>query len=76
MGSASPRYVLYIANYPCILDYQSKFPVIKNIEGLSTDDLRLACQYFSSEFGLSNKIISDADGNFISERFKKLCKKN
>ena len=31
-------------NYICILDYHSKFPVIKKKEDLSADSLILACK--------------------------------
>ena len=39
------------------------------MEGLSADNLILACKLFFSEYGLPKKIMSDASGNFISEKF-------
>ena len=30
--------------YPCIVDYHSKFPVVKEVEGLSTDILMKTCK--------------------------------
>ena len=35
---------LYIKNYLHIVDYHSKFPGIKKVEGLSVDNLILACE--------------------------------
>ena len=34
------------------------------------DSLILACKVIFSEFGLPKKIMSDAGGNFISDKFK------
>ena len=61
-------------NYLCIVDYHSKFPIVKKAENMSTDKLILTCIVIFSEFGLPKKIISDAVGNFISDKSKQLCK--
>ena len=63
---------LYSKHYLCIIDYHSRFILIKGREGLSADSLILAYKVISSEYGLPKKIISDADGNFVSEKFKEL----
>ena len=61
--------------YLCIVDYHSKFPVIKKTEDLSADSLTPACKIVFSEYGLPKKIMSDTSGNFMSDKFKK-CYKN
>ena len=43
-------------NYLCIVDYHSKFPVIKKTEDLSTYNLMLTCKIIFSEYGLPKKI--------------------
>ena len=57
-------------------DSHTKFPVIKNMENLSADHLVLAYDYFFSVWTTRMKIMSDASGNFISEKSKELCKEN
>ena len=66
---------LHNKTYFCIVDYHSKFTVIKNTEGLSTHNLILTCKVILSEYRLPKKIISDACDNFISEKFKEFCTK-
>ena len=61
-------------NYLCIVDYHSKFPIVKKAEDMSTDSLILACKFIFSEYGLPKKIMSDVGGNFISEKFRQFCK--
>ena len=61
---------LHNKNYLCIVDYHSKFPVIKYTEDLSADILIPACKIIFSEYDLPQKIMSDAVGNFISDKFK------
>ena len=57
-------------NYLCIIDYHSKFPVVKKTKGLSADSLIAAFKVVFSEYRIPKKIMSDAGGNFISEKFK------
>ena len=52
-------FMLHIKNYLCIVDYHSKFPVIKKMEDLSADSLILTCKIIFAEFGLPKKIILD-----------------
>ena len=59
-------------NYLCIVDYHSKLPVVKKIEGLSADSLVLALTVVFAEYGIPTRVMSDAGGNFISEKCKKL----
>ena len=60
-------------NYLCVIDYHSKFPVVKKMEGLSADSLISAFKAVFSEYGIPKKIMSDAGGNFISEKLKNFC---
>ena len=67
-------FTLNIKNYPCIVDYHSKFLFVKNAEDMSVDSLILACKVIFSEFGLPKKLMLDMGGNFISDKFKWFCK--
>ena len=58
-------------NYVCIVDYHSKFPIVKRAEEMSAERLITACKAMFSEYGLPKKTMSDADGNFISDKFRK-----
>ena len=60
-------------NYLCIVDYHSKFPVVKRLEGLSTENLIAIAKVIFPEYGIPCKLMSDAGTNFISDRFRKLC---
>ena len=76
MESCQHRYVFsYNKNYLCVVDYCNKFPAMKKMKGLSADNLILPCKVISLEYGLLKTIISDAGGNFISDKIKEFCKK-
>ena len=66
-------FTLHNKYYLCIVDYHSKFSVIKMVEDLLEDSLILACRIIFSEYGLPKKIMSDAGGNIISDKFKRFC---
>ena len=61
-------------HYLCIIDYHSKFPVIKKTEDLSADSLILLCKVIFAEYRLPRKIMSDSGGNFVSDKFRTFCK--
>ena len=61
-------------HYLCIMDYNSKFPIIKKTEDLSAENLILMCKVIFVEYGLPRKIMSDSGGNTISDKFTKFCK--
>ena len=61
-------------NYLCIVDYNSKFPVVKRLEGLSAENLSNAVKIIFAEYGTPHKIMSDAGTNFVSDRFQKFCR--
>ena len=60
-------------NYLCIVDYHCKFLVVKKMEGLSTYSLILAIKVVFAEYGIPKRVMSDAVGNFISEKFTNIC---
>ena len=60
-------------NYLCIVDYHSKFPVVKMMEGPSTENLIATTKVILAEYGIPCKLMSDAGTNFISDKFKKFC---
>ena len=41
---------------------------------MSAESLIIACRVIFSEYGLQKKIMSDAAGNFISDKFRQFCK--
>ena len=53
-----------------IVDYYSKFSVMKKADGLSADDLVRAVNIFFTEFGPPKKMFSDVGINFISDQLK------
>ena len=57
-------------NYLCIIDYHSRFPVVKKIGGLSVDSLTLVLKVVFAGYGIPKRVMSDAGGNFISESCK------
>ena len=60
-------------NYICIVEYHSKFPLTKRMEGLSSESLIAAVKIIFVEYGIPHRIMSDAGSNFISEKFKNFC---
>ena len=61
-------------HYLCIIDYHSKFPIIKKTAHLSAYSLILMCKVIFAEYRLRKKIMSDSGGNFVSDKFRTLCK--
>ena len=57
-------------NYLCIVDYQSKFPIIKRMEGLSGESLIAIVKIIFVEYGIPHRLMSDAGGYLISEKLK------
>ena len=60
--------------YLCIVDYCSKFPIVRRVEDMSAESLILACKVIFSEYGLPKRKMCDAAGNFISDKFRQFCK--
>ena len=44
------------------------------MEGLSADSLIAAVNFIFAEYGIPHRLMSDAGSNFISEKFKNICK--
>ena len=61
-------------NYLCIVDYNSKFPIVKRLEGMSAENLTNVVKKIFAEYGIPQKIMSDGGTNFVSDRFQKFCK--
>ena len=61
-------------NYLCIIDYHSKFPVIKRLEGLAVESLITTTKVIFTEYGIPQKLISDTGTNFVSDKFWQFCK--
>ena len=60
-------------NYLCIVDYHSKFLVIKRMEGLSAENLITTVKIIFAEYGILQRLMSDAGSNFVSEKFRSFC---
>ena len=60
-------------NYLCVVDYHSKFPIIKRMEGLSAESLITTVKLIFAEYGIPHRLMSDAGSNFVSEKFKSFC---
>ena len=61
-------------HYLCIVDYHSKFLVMKQMERISRANLIKQIRLFFSECGLSIKTVSEPGTNLISEKFENFCK--
>ena len=60
-------------NYLCVIDYNSKFPIVKRLEELSAENLINNVKIFT-KYGIPQKIMSDAGTNFVYDRFWQFCK--
>ena len=50
-----------------IVDFYSKFPIVKKMDGLSADNLITVVKIVFAELGFPKKTVSDAGRNFISD---------
>ena len=57
----------------CIKDYHSQFLVINRVEWLSAEQLMMYSKIGFAEYELLCGIISEAQTNFISDKFKTFC---
>lgn len=61
--------------YLCVIDYYSKFPIIRRLEKETSADLIDTFKgIFSEHGGIVEKIVSDSGTNFTSEEFKKFAR--
>ena len=58
----------------CIVDYYGQILVVKKDDSLSADNLINSVKIVFAEFGLPEKIVSDAVTNFISDNVRQLCR--
>ena len=61
-------------NYLCVVDYNSEFPMIQKLQGLSAEHLINAVSAVFTEYGIPHKLMSDAGTNFVSEKIRCLCR--
>ena len=61
-------------DYLCIVDYHSKFPVIKRLERLSVESLVNRVKIIFNKYGIPQKIMSNAGTNVVSNTFWQFCK--
>ena len=61
-------------NYLCVVDYNSKFPIIRKLQGLSVEHIINAVSSIFAKYGILQKLMSDAGTNFVSEKFRHFCK--
>ena len=63
---------LFMLNYKtclCIVNYHSKFQVMKLTNGISANSLIKTCKITFSEYGLYQSIVSDTDKKIVMEMF-------
>ena len=56
-----------------IVDYHSKFPIIKRMERLSAENLITTTKVIFAEYCILHRLMSDAGSNFVSEKFRAFC---
>ena len=61
-------------NNICVVNYNSKFPIIQKLQGLSAEHLINAVSAIFTEYGLPHKLMSEAGTNFVSEKFRHFCR--
>ena len=57
-------------NYLCLVDYHSKFLVVKKMDNISADSVIPAFKVVIAEYSIPKMVMSDAGGNFVAEKFK------
>ena len=61
-------------NYFCVVDYNSKFPIIGKLQGLLVEHLINAIAAIFTEYGILQKLMCDTGTNFVSEKFRHFCR--
>ena len=69
--------VFYVQKQPylCIVDYFSKFPIVRRMERERSTDVVDILKDVFSEYGIPRCIVSDAGSNFTSEEFKTFARR-
>ena len=60
--------------YSCIVDYHSKFPLVKELPDNSVHSLKEAFKDIISEHRISRELVIDGGTNFTPDEFQKFCK--
>ena len=68
------RFSLYNKHYLRIVDYYSKFPIVKRAEGLLADSIIPASTVNFAVYQLPRRIVSEAGSIFVSKKFKGFCR--
>ena len=63
-------------NYLCIIDYYSKFPVIKGMDGLSAESLITRVKVIFVEYSIPCSLMSDTGTNFCFREIQKFLQKH
>ena len=61
-------------NCLCVVDYSSKFSIIRRLQGLLAENLINAVTAIFAKYSIPQKIMSDTGTNFVSEKFRQFCK--
>lgn len=61
-------------NFLVVVDYYSRYPEVKQLNGTKSADVILALKGIFSRFGIPNVLISDNGPQFSSEEFREFCK--
>ena len=62
-------------HFLCVVDYHTKFPIVKEVGKLFTDILITCHIFIFVKDGFPKKIMSDVGTYFISDKFKDFAKK-
>ena len=61
-------------NYLCVVDYNSKFPIIRKLQGLLAEHLINAVSAIFIEHGIPQNLMSDTGTKFVPEKFRHFSK--
>lgn len=64
------------ANYLIIIDYYSRFPIIKPLVDTSTSTISSHSTSLFAEYGIPSALTADFGSQFVTEMFKKKCEES
>ena len=67
-------FMIHSKTLPCIVDYQSKLPIVKKANSLSADNLVQMTKLIFAEYRHLKTFVSDVGTNFTCEMFKHFCR--
>ena len=62
------------SNFLCIVEYHSRFQIVKQTDILSAESLITCCKTVFAEYGLPRKMALDVGINFVSGKLKEFCR--